>query len=601
VQSQPSRWLPAALLILAAALPLVVTGNFGRDVLGLMAAYALAAIGLNLLVGIAGQISLGHGAFMLIGGYTTAILTVKLELPWIVGVIAAALVTVVIGVLLGLPALRLRGHFLALATLSFGSAIPQLALKWEDVTGGAFGLKPPKFVGDDVGYWVILIVLAVGTWLAYNIVQSRPGRALLALRETEVAAQAMGVNLATSKTGIFALSAAYAGVAGALATHLSGYISPSSFNLLVSFQLLASIVVGGLGSLPGAIVGAALVTWLPFAASRTQGLASVVEGGAIILIVLFLPAGLSSASRFWRRYVPPPRAEASKAPATAAHLNHVVSGDGAAAATATHTRSRTLLAVRGLSVDFGGVHALQEVDFTVNRGAIHGLIGPNGAGKTTALNCISRLIDPSHGSIHFAGHDLLKVSPSAVAELGISRTFQNVELCKGLSALDNVMLGLYHVIRAPAAAYALRLPVARRAEERARRRALDLLDLLGSRGVAGTRVHALSFGTQKRVELARALACQGQVLILDEPAAGLDTSERVALLDLIRRVRDEGVTILLVEHDMRLVMSLCDRVTVLDFGRVIADGVPEEVQRNPAVVAAYLGEEERQGSELVGA
>jgi len=576
----------------------VVTGNFGRNVLGLMAAYALAAVGLNLLVGIAGQISLGHGAFMLIGGYTSAILTVKLELEPVVGVIASAVVTGVIGLLLGLPALRLHGHFLALATLSFGTAIPQLALKWEDVTGGAFGLHPPKFPSDDAAYWVILAVLAIGTWLAYNIVQSRPGRALLALRETEVAAQAMGVNLAVSKTGIFALSAAYAGVAGALATHLSGYISPLSISPLVSFQLLASIVVGGLGSLPGAIIGGALVEWLPFAASRTPGLASVVEGGAIILIVLFLPAGLSSASRFWRRFLPTRATRVASAPAPAApQLNNTVM----TATTSSTTPGAALLEVRGLSVDFGGVHALQEVDFTVNSGSIHGLIGPNGAGKTTALNCISRLIDPSHGRIAFAGRELLQVSPSAVAGLGISRTFQNVELCKGLPALDNVMLGLYHVIRAPAVTYALRLPVARRAEDQARRRALDLLDLLECREVAATRVNALSFGTQKRIELARALACEGKLLILDEPAAGLDSTERAALVDVIRRVRDAGVTILLVEHDMRLVMSLCDRVTVLDFGRVIADGAPGEVQHNPAVVAAYLGEEERRSSELVGA
>jgi ABC-type branched-subunit amino acid transport system ATPase component/ABC-type branched-subunit amino acid transport system permease subunit len=576
----------------------VVTGNFGRNVLGLMAAYALAAIGLNLLVGTAGQISLGHGAFMLIGGYTTAILTVRFEMPWFAGVLAAALVTGLVGWLLGLPALRLHGHFLALATLSFGSAIPQLALKWEDVTGGAFGLKPPMFDSDAVGYWVILTVLAVGTWLAYNIVESRPGRALLALRETEVAAQAMGVNLAMSKTGIFALSAAYAGVAGALATHLSGYISPSSFNLLVSFQLLASIVVGGLGSIPGAIVGAALVTWLPFAASRTQGLASVVEGAAIILIVLFLPRGLNSLSRYWRRFIP-----AAPAAAIAPSLDWSTSPrlspahaelDGARA-------GQPLLEVRELSAEFGGVHALQDATFTVAGGAIHGLIGPNGAGKTTALNCISRLIDPSRGSIGLLGRELLKTSPSAVADLGISRTFQNLELCRGLPALDNVMLGLYHVVRAPAAAFALRLPVARRAEQRARRRALELLQLLDCAEIAATRVNALSFGMQKRVELARALACEGQLLILDEPAAGLDNAERDTLANLIRRVRDSGVTILLVEHDMRLVMSLCDRVTVLDFGRVIADGSPEEVQRNPAVVTAYLGEEERPRSELVGA
>jgi branched-chain amino acid transport system permease protein len=295
--------VPAVALVGAAALPLLVPGGFfhaiGLNVnaMALIVANAIAAVGLNLLVGVAGQISLAHGAFMAIGGYTTAYLTLEAGLPPWLGVPLGGLVAAVVGFLLGLPALRLHGHFLALATLSFGAAVPQVALKWDAVTGGAMGLSPAGFPSDLAAYWTSLAVLAVLAWVADNLVHSRPGRALLALHESEVAAQAMGVNLARAKTGVFALSAFYAGVAGALSTHRAGFISPLDFNLLTSFQLLAAIVVGGLASITGSIAGAMLLTYLSFAFSRSLGLASTIEGLAIIAVVVFLPQGLSSLGR----------------------------------------------------------------------------------------------------------------------------------------------------------------------------------------------------------------------------------------------------------------------------------------------------------------
>ena len=288
------RYAVPMAFVAASALPWVIPGNYRHNIMALMAAYAIAALGLNLLVGVAGQISLGHGAFMAIGGYTTAYLTLKAGLPIWVGVPAGGVVAAAAGWLLGLPALRLHGQFLALATLSFGAAIPQIALKWSRVTGGAMGLSPRHLPSDRAAYWLILAVLAALVWVADNVLSSRPGRALLAVRYSDVAAQAMGVNLARAKTGIFALSAFYAGIAGALATHLSGFIGPQDFGVLISFQLLASIVVGGLGSVPGSIFGAALLTFVPFAFSRTKGWGSTLEGFAIIGVVLFLPYGLAS-------------------------------------------------------------------------------------------------------------------------------------------------------------------------------------------------------------------------------------------------------------------------------------------------------------------
>ncbi len=603
--------------------------NYYLYLLSLAGVWAIAALGLNLLTGYAGQISIGHAGFVAIGAYTSALLMLRAGCPFWLALPVAGAVSASLGLALGLPALRLSGPYLAIATLGFVVAVEQVFDKWGAVTGGFQGLKAPRpafgplVVADDRGlYALTLILVAVMTGLAVNLVQSPIGRAWVALRDSEPAAQAVGVSLTRFKVLAFAVSAFYGGVAGSLYAHLVGFISPPDFNLAVSIFLVSVIVVGGLASIPGTLAGAAFLTLFFQRMSGLRDLRSVIYGLGLILVVIFLPGGLARiscnadgilrtaqrVSRIVSRRKPreatardKPQAVSSLPSALRDMLTvtdfsirpRCAPGGGPA-----RRAGRDMLTVTDLSIAFGGLQALNQVSFRVGAGEIVGLIGPNGAGKTTVLNCLSRFYQPDNGVMRFGNVDLRAYRPHEVVRLGLGRTFQNVELFGSLSVLDNVLVGLHAVTGAgksltslsPVVLAALRLGGARREEKELQRQAMDVLAFLELLDVAGWPAAALPFGVRKRVELARALVTKPKLLLLDEPAAGLNPHESAALGDLLRRIREAySCALLLVEHDMSLVMGLCERIVVLDFGQVIAEGTPGEVQNNPAVIEAYLG------------
>ncbi|GBD08569.1 Sulfate/thiosulfate import ATP-binding protein CysA [Candidatus Thermoflexus japonica] len=597
-----SRWGAGGGLLIALALFLP---DYYLYILALAGIWAIAAIGLNVLTGIAGQISIGHAGFMAIGAYAVALLSLRLGAPFWLALPAAGLLNGLIGLAMGLPALRLSGPYLAIATLGFGVAVVEILRRWEPVTGGFMGLKvPPPALGpwvlksDAAGYGLVMISLALLTALALRLVRSAFGRAWIALRDSEAAAQAFGISLPRYRTLAFAISAFYAGVAGGLLAYRVGRVDPDALTLSHSIFLVTALIVGGLASVPGSILGAFLLTMIFYALGGLGGaiglrtevgdFRNILYGVLLILTAMFLPGGL------WRLSWALPR-RPRLLPAT------TPPGEGSPAVPGAFSLPSTLsfhplrgggrLEIAELSKRFGGVQALWRVSFTVEPGEIVGLIGPNGAGKTTALNLISRFYDPDAGRIRFEGHDLLRYRPHEIIRLGIARTFQNVEIFPGLTVLENLMVGQHLRVRTGLVAAAIGWPAARAEERRLRERAEEVLEWIGLMALAHRPAGSLSFGQRKRLELGRALIAEPRLLLLDEPAAGLHPLEREALKTLLRRIREElGCFILLIEHDMDLVMGLCDRVVVLNFGRVIAQGTPKEIAEDPAVREAYLGE-----------
>ncbi|MCZ2839312.1 branched-chain amino acid ABC transporter ATP-binding protein/permease [Modestobacter sp. VKM Ac-2985] len=595
----------AVVALLMLALPLVASSSvINVGVYALI--YALAALGLSLLMGLAGQVSLGQAGFFAIGAYTQAVLVTRYEWSGLPASVLAVAVTMTAALLVGLPLLRLRGHYLALATLGFGIIVTVLATESDflGATSGIFGITKPELnnrtYNSPTEYYLLLVpVVLLGLWLARNIVESRIGRALGAVNDSEVAAESLGVDTFRLRVQVFVLSAAYASVAGTAFAHWLGVINPNAANFPLSVKFLLMAVLGGVGSVYGAVVGAFAVEGLDDGLRRLipellPGAVGEVQliGFGILLttIMIFLPGGLHQLWTGARRRMagdtsaPVPEDEGE------ARLEPVADDVPLLAREGRPAPGTPLLEVRGLTKRFGGVTAVDDFDLTVAAGEIVALIGPNGAGKTTAFNMISGAVPPTAGEVTMAGTRVEGRKPHVFARAGATRTFQNLQIFASATVLGNVMVGRHLRSRSGMLGAALVLP-ARREERAVEESARELLELLGLGEDADRLAVDLPFGRQRLVEIARALALDPDLLLLDEPMAGLSGTERRELARLLRRLRAGGMAIVLVEHDVEAVLALADRVAVLEDGVRIALGTPDEVRHDPAVIAAYLGVE----------
>jgi branched-chain amino acid transport system permease protein len=571
--------------------------------------YSLAALGLSLLMGLAGQVSLGQAGFFAIGAYTQAVLVTRYEVAALPASIAAVAVTMTVALLVGLPLLRLRGHYLALATLGFGIIVTVLATEstFLGATSGIYGIAKPEFNGrtydSTTEYFLLLVpVVLLGLILARNVVESRIGRALGAVNDSEVAAESLGVDTFRLRVQVFVLSAAFASVAGTAFAHWLGVVNPNAANFPLSVSFLLMAVLGGVGTVYGAVVGAFAVEGLDDGLRRlipelVPGAVGEVQliGFGILLtaIMIFLPGGLYQLWTMARRRLSASGADGDgpvpDGSAPPPDEGPILARDGRPAP------GTPLLEVQGLTKRFGGVTAVDGLELTVHAGEIVALIGPNGAGKTTAFNMISGAVVPTSGSVTMAGTRVEGRKPHVFARAGATRTFQNLQIFASATVLGNVMVGRHLRSRTGLVGAALVVP-ARREERALEASARELLELLGLGPDADRLAVDLPFGRQRLVEVARALALEPDLLLLDEPMAGLSGAERRDLARLLRRLRAGGMAIVLVEHDVEAVLALADRVAVLEDGVRIALGTPDEVRHDPAVVAAYLGVEPEDSS-----
>ncbi len=581
----PRVYLSLAALSLLLIIPFAAGSNFVFHLFILICSYAALASAWNIVGGFAGQLSLGHAVFYGTGAYVSTLLLLHFNLsPWL-GMLVGAAASTVLAVLISWPCFRLRGPFFALATIAVLEVVRLLVINQHDLTGGATGLAVPLKLGAEWmlfrARWPYLLIafgfLAITLLVSWKLKHSRLGYYLIAVREREDAAQAVGVNAVKVKLIAVVLSAALTSLIGSFHAMYLTFIEPGAmFSLELSIQIAMFALIGGLGTLSGPLIGTVIVLplaelargWLGDAGSGVHGL---VYGLVLVAFVLTIPQGL--VGRFgprvsaWVDRLPGAKAMADK-PAAPLPVGRPSPRAG-----------EPILVAEHLHKYFGGLHATNDVSLTLNEGEIVGVIGPNGAGKTTVFNQLSGFIQPSSGSVKVRGADGQWINPSTPAQFavaGIGRTFQIVQPFADLSVCENIMLGAFMHTRDPAEARQIATQVAA---------LTDLGPLLD------TRARNLTVGGMKRLEMARALATRPRVLLLDEVMAGLNPTDVAKAIEIIRRVRDTGVSVLMIEHIMQATMTLSDRIVVISTGSVLMDGDPQAVVSNPQVIEAYLGKE----------
>jgi branched-chain amino acid transport system permease protein len=587
-------WVAAVVVVLA--LVPAVAGSFTVSLLNDIGIGALVALGLVLLTGVGGATSFGQAAFVGIAAYATAWLTTTQGMsPWI-GLLFALLLTGLSALAIGMLTLRLGGHFLPLSTIAWGLSIAMLFGN-VDALGRHTGLSnipALQVAGWSLAepramYYLIWVMVGLACLFSHNLLQSRPGRAIRGLRGGATLLASVGADAYRVRLSLFVTAALFAGLAGWLYAHMNRFVSPSPFDVRASIEYLLMAVAGGLGQLAGALVGAALVLVLknglqdvlPMLTQRAGQLEAVAFAALFILLLHFARGGVMGLLRGWTRRWTHRRG------ATQGPSRHDAAPVAPLANRTLPERGTQVLSVNGAVKRFGGLVAVNDVSFDVKAGEIVGLIGPNGAGKSTMFNLLTCTLPMSAGQVRFLDHDIAGMPQRAVACLGLARTFQHVKLRPRMSLLDNVALGAHSRTRSGILKAGLRLD--RAEEQQILQEAQRQLDRIGLGDRAHELAGSLPLGTQRILEIARALAADPVLLVLDEPAAGLRRKEKMALGDLLRKLREEGVTILIVEHDMDFVMKLVDRLVVMNFGSKLVEGVPSAVRADERVQAAYLG------------